>query len=228
MQSYNENMAAFLQYCNTSRRYRPLRTNRTLFEEPPTTPYTTLSFNYEIPASNNNNNNRLTFQNINDATTIYSLTVDQLQEMQETVCPISHQEFCEGDIVCRINSCNHEFRYADVMRWFDVNSTCPVCRGSIIHPQATDQPENVQQQQQQQPHHGTATDVEQPGYASEPVQPNPVTSPTRNSEQAQTNSQHTDALANILRAFLPSDTDLLYSQDFDISFSSIFFPNRRM
>jgi hypothetical protein len=54
--------------------------------------------------------------------------------VQETVDPITHTEFEEGQMVCSLNSCQHVFQIRSLMQWLDVSQTCPVCRGSVVVP----------------------------------------------------------------------------------------------
>ena len=46
-------------------------------------------------------------------------------------CPISLDEFTEGELVRRILHCGHTFREAPIRRWFETNVRCPVCRHDI-------------------------------------------------------------------------------------------------
>ena len=43
-------------------------------------------------------------------------------------CPISHQEFTDGDSIARINRCGHVFSERGIRRWLIRNNTCPMCR----------------------------------------------------------------------------------------------------
>jgi len=47
------------------------------------------------------------------------------------VCPISQVQFELIDCVMQINSCKHNFNPYSLLRWFDSNSTCPMCRQNI-------------------------------------------------------------------------------------------------
>jgi hypothetical protein len=46
-------------------------------------------------------------------------------------CPISHQEFAEGDSIARINRCGHVFSERGLRRWLLRNNTCPMCREQV-------------------------------------------------------------------------------------------------
>ena len=47
------------------------------------------------------------------------------------ICPISQIPFDLIDSVMQINSCKHNFNPYSLIRWFDTNSTCPMCRRQI-------------------------------------------------------------------------------------------------
>lgn len=89
--------------------------------EPPstTTPRTTNGTRANI---------RLSQRQIMEHTNIFVYTDESLPN---TTCPISHVDFEPGHILCQIKSCQHTFKYTELMPWLDINSTCPVCRRSI-------------------------------------------------------------------------------------------------
>ena len=47
------------------------------------------------------------------------------------ICPISQIQFDLIDSVMQINICKHNFNPYSLLRWFDTNSTCPMCRQQI-------------------------------------------------------------------------------------------------
>jgi hypothetical protein len=49
-------------------------------------------------------------------------------ENVHTTCPISQDDFQEGENVCKINHCGHMFRENSIKDWFRQNVRCPVCR----------------------------------------------------------------------------------------------------
>ena len=59
---------------------------------------------------------------------VYNSSVNTLVN---TTCPISHLEFENGDVLCELVHCHHVFKYSEIMRWLDIDSTCPVCRCSV-------------------------------------------------------------------------------------------------
>lgn len=82
-----------------------------------------------------------------------SLTQAQIDAATETVrysepdvnqvqsCPISLDEFQEGEMVCRIRHCGHIFKRDNLMQWFSTHTCCPVCRHNIAEqPSASQQP----------------------------------------------------------------------------------------
>lgn len=48
-------------------------------------------------------------------------------------CPISQEYFDPHQSVTMINHCRHIFNTIDLLRWFQSNSTCPVCRYNICN-----------------------------------------------------------------------------------------------
>ena len=51
--------------------------------------------------------------------------------LTNTVCPITLEEFRNGEILMRIRSCGHIFKSFMLQRWFLRNSHCPSCRYDI-------------------------------------------------------------------------------------------------
>lgn len=49
----------------------------------------------------------------------------------QTECPITLEQFQEGEQVCRIIPCGHIFKETSLTRWFYRNNRCPVCRYDI-------------------------------------------------------------------------------------------------
>jgi len=48
-----------------------------------------------------------------------------------TQCPISLDEFEDGELVCQIRHCRHIFKRRNIMRWFETRTCCPVCRHDL-------------------------------------------------------------------------------------------------
>lgn len=53
-----------------------------------------------------------------------------LTELLSHTCPITMEDFREGDVLLQLTECSHAFREMDLLRWFVTHSTCPVCRHS--------------------------------------------------------------------------------------------------
>lgn len=51
-------------------------------------------------------------------------------ELLSHTCPITMEDFREGDTILKLTECSHTFREMDLLRWFVTHSTCPVCRHS--------------------------------------------------------------------------------------------------
>jgi hypothetical protein len=63
---------------------------------------------------------------------IRNFSFKQTEDIVET-CPISLNEFKDGDMVCEIIKCKHKFSHEGFMRWIDSGkNTCPVCRCQIM------------------------------------------------------------------------------------------------
>ena len=75
----------------------------------------------------------LTASQIDTATEIVQYDCDL---MNHTQCPITLEDFVESEQVCRIAHCGHIFKRANLMRWFDANTCCPVCRHNLIEQRA--------------------------------------------------------------------------------------------
>ena len=83
-------------------------------------------YNRPTPASQqaiSNHTTEYTFSEISDETT------------QER-CPISLTQFDMSSSILRINDCGHIFDRASLIRWFGLNTRCPICRFNI-DPNAT-------------------------------------------------------------------------------------------
>jgi hypothetical protein len=52
-------------------------------------------------------------------------------DLETLTCPISWDAFTESTPICRIRNCQHLFNRENLMRWFERNSYCPVCRYDI-------------------------------------------------------------------------------------------------
>ena len=60
-----------------------------------------------------------------------------------TQCPISLDEFEDGEVVCQIRHCRHIFRRRNIMRWFETHSCCPVCRHDLENSSSESAPSSI-------------------------------------------------------------------------------------
>ena len=71
----------------------------------------------------------LTQEQINNSTVIVSYNHEQFHD---TTCPISLDDFEVDEEICQIVGCGHYFKKNHIMRWFQTNHICPVCRYNIL------------------------------------------------------------------------------------------------
>jgi len=97
------------------------------------TDITSLIYLFLSPLNNNTNLQAnsapvpLTEQHITDATEI----VPYQSSMTERRCPISLEDFVENEEICRIRGCGHIFKKSPLLRWFQTQTRCPVCRYNL-------------------------------------------------------------------------------------------------
>jgi hypothetical protein len=53
-------------------------------------------------------------------------------ELNTRTCPITLEEFMNGEELSRIRFCRHIFKKTALLNWFSRNSHCPVCRYDIL------------------------------------------------------------------------------------------------
>jgi len=53
------------------------------------------------------------------------------EDISQNSCPITLENFTEGQSICRIRTCEHLFQTVGLMRWFETHTRCPVCRYDI-------------------------------------------------------------------------------------------------
>jgi hypothetical protein len=66
---------------------------------------------------------------ITDATR--NITYDENEEYNNVSCPITMEDFNNGEQVFQIKHCGHNFREDALRNWFRTNVRCPVCRYDI-------------------------------------------------------------------------------------------------
>jgi hypothetical protein len=78
----------------------------------------------------NTNNIALTREQIQRVTEecVYNSSI----ENTPTQCPISLDEFVDGENILKIRKCGHIFRPAELRRWFTQRNKCPVCRCNVL------------------------------------------------------------------------------------------------
>lgn len=89
-----------------------------------------MSFLIDTPATTTTRRTPPTMRQIFDNTHVYVYN-STVNTLVNTTCPISHLEFENGDVLCELVHCHHVFKYSEIMRWLDIDSTCPVCRCSV-------------------------------------------------------------------------------------------------
>jgi len=72
---------------------------------------------------------RPTRQEIRRATR--ELQFSEIEEPQNSRCPISQQDFSQNDTVSQIRHCGHIFYPNEINTWWERNVRCPVCRHDI-------------------------------------------------------------------------------------------------
>jgi hypothetical protein len=80
--------------------------------------------------TNTNTNTCPTASQISSATTIFTYDISN-NPLISTTCPISLEEFQDGEQLTRIIWCGHVFKTAELSRWFIRNAHCPSCRYDI-------------------------------------------------------------------------------------------------
>jgi hypothetical protein len=72
---------------------------------------------------------RPTYAQITEATQI--LTYNENEHYNNNSCPITMEEFNNGEQIFQIRHCGHNFREDALRNWFRTNVRCPVCRYDI-------------------------------------------------------------------------------------------------
>ena len=162
---------------------------------------------------------------INQYTTTFTYS-DQSQELiNETRCPISLENFQNGDSLCQIIGCGHVFLRTNLMNWFRRSHQCPICRYDLMNnrPQQNNETgpqENTETAETNPPQQNTGTNE------TNPPQQNAGSNIQQNLEQE---------MYNLMQTFIDASISGL-SSNYDISVntiplndmsgvSSIFVPN---
>ena len=70
-------------------------------------------------------------QEMNTIVRTFTFSEEISPSLNETRCPISLQEYNNGDELCEINACGHVFLKSNLLRWLQRNNTCPICRRQL-------------------------------------------------------------------------------------------------
>jgi len=127
-------------------------------------PLATTSFAYFIqPLTTQNNNQQLTNAQIEHAveriiydtsmSNTYNENTTNTDEVVADRCPICLEDFQIGEQVLRIRACGHIFKRPGLLRWFQRNDHCPVCRRNVNEtpPSTEEEPSQTQTVQEEQP-----------------------------------------------------------------------------
>jgi hypothetical protein len=130
----------------------------------PTPPLSTTSFAYFIQplVRENEESTNLTHEQIENAverivydasmSNVYNENAANAADTVADRCPICLEDFQIGEQVLRIRVCGHIFKRPGLLRWFQRNNHCPVCRRNVNEPSTEEelsQTENMQEQQEQ-------------------------------------------------------------------------------
>jgi hypothetical protein len=94
-----------------------------------------------------NNRNTRNIDLINDSI-IYN-TFSNINNPINNSCPINREVFNPDDSVIQIIPCGHVFNESGLLRWFENNTTCPMCRYNLLNQPATNNAVNTQNNQTQ-------------------------------------------------------------------------------
>jgi hypothetical protein len=83
----------------------------------------------QMPRESENVSSYLSYDTIQTATKLVPFCT--IHEPKNEICPISQIHFEEVDCVMQIKHCKHNFNPYSLFRWFDTNSTCPMCRYNL-------------------------------------------------------------------------------------------------
>jgi len=92
-----------------------------------------------------NNRNTRNIDLINDSI-IYN-TFSNINNPINNSCPINREVFNPDDSVIQIIQCGHVFNESGLLRWFENNTTCPLCRYNLLNQTGTNNTVNTQNNQ---------------------------------------------------------------------------------
>jgi hypothetical protein len=128
MSDYNNNIRDMLRMLERADdgRLETIIENMTSRARPSFSPIITSLFDFSLnlPPSSNQ---------LSRHTTCYNFSIDA--SGNDIICPITMEYFHNEDAVMRINRCGHIFKESALRTWFDRNTRCPVCRGTLAPPE---------------------------------------------------------------------------------------------
>jgi len=81
-------------------------------------------------ASTNTNTNP--YPDLDVSLNVTYTTFSEIDDQNETSCPITYEPFSSSDEVVVVNTCKHYFKKEAFLTWSSHSNTCPVCRTSTI------------------------------------------------------------------------------------------------
>ena len=125
---YNRNISRMMNFVANSSNVS-LTTNHETQNQPRRTNFEYDLLTYLLTTMNTPNraNSGLTESAIENNTRMITYS----ENMEESICPITHNPFESGEQVCQIIHCGHYFKREAIIRWFQANNTCPTCRHVI-------------------------------------------------------------------------------------------------
>lgn len=61
----------------------------------------------------------------------FTSTTNHSRQSFEDACPVCFEEFREGDNLCVLPECKHEFHAKCIYNWFGMSVLCPMCRCNV-------------------------------------------------------------------------------------------------
>lgn len=139
-----------------------------------------------------------------------------------STCPIDLSEFSVGDEVMRIRECGHIFRKSNLLRWFETNPRCPICRRDVRDAASMSNTENRDNRENQE----NNININNVSAASAPTTSTHTTSTSTTSapiEQTETETLNNSiqqmeqdvqqSVQNIFNEFFPGYSLQLYTFD---------------
>ena len=115
------------EYSNTSTANNPSRQQSSNLD------LSSFFYLHNIPRQPNNEQNDNRYIALTDAQiTNSTITTNYNSDLyNEENCPISLEEFTINEEICQIIGCGHYFKKNNIIRWFQNNHVCPVCRYNV-------------------------------------------------------------------------------------------------